>query len=168
VAENDWIKRRKLTSTNCMPYYYRQLTAADVPLLKQLLRVFGEAFEDVPTYQGAVPSDAYLRTFLDKSHVIVVVAIDGHEVVGGLVAYELEKFEQDRRELYIYDLAVSAGHRRRRIATNLIEQLKDIARTRRVYVIYVQADRGDLPAIKLYGALGRGEDVYHFDFKVDG
>jgi len=28
-------------------------------------------------------------------------------VVGGLAAYVLEKFEQQRREIYIYDLAVS-------------------------------------------------------------
>jgi hypothetical protein len=42
-------------------YAYRRLTCADVPLLKDLLRVFGEAFDEVDTYQRSVPSDDYLR-----------------------------------------------------------------------------------------------------------
>ena len=50
--------------------------------------------------------------------------MDGNEVIGGLAAYELDKFEQDRREIYIYDLAVSEQYRRRRIATSLIVELK--------------------------------------------
>jgi len=41
--------------------------------------------------------------------------------------------------------------------------LKSIARTRGAYVIYVQADRGDAPAIALYESLGVREDVLHFD-----
>ena len=40
--------------------------------------------------------------------------MNGNEAVGGLAAYELDKFEQDRREIYIYDLAVVESHRRMR------------------------------------------------------
>jgi aminoglycoside 3-N-acetyltransferase I len=150
-----------------MNYSYRQLTASDVSLLKDLLRVFGEAFDDRQTYEGAIPNDAYLRSFLARSYVIVLVAMVADEVVGGLVGYELEKFERDRREIYIYDLAVAAAHRRRHVATELILKLKQIARSRGAYVIYVQADRGDIPAIRLYESLGRREDVYHFDLQVN-
>jgi aminoglycoside 3-N-acetyltransferase I len=46
-------------------------------------------------------------------------------------------------------------------------ELKRIAKARGAYVIYVQADRGDLPAIALYESLGVREDVYHFDVRVD-
>ena len=52
--------------------------------------MFGTAFEDVETYQGAIPGDDYLSSFLAKPHVIVVVARHGEEVIGGLVAYELD------------------------------------------------------------------------------
>jgi len=41
-------------------YTYRQLTSNDVTLLKELLRVFGHAFNDSETYQHAIPSDEYL------------------------------------------------------------------------------------------------------------
>jgi aminoglycoside 3-N-acetyltransferase I len=149
-----------------MGYRFELLTSSDVDLLKDLLRVFGEAFEDVETYQGAVPADDYLRSLLAMHHFIVVIARSGGEVVGGLAAYELQKFERDRREIYIYDLAVAKEHRRQGVATGLIAELKRLAATRGAYVIYVQADKEDAPAIALYQGLGRREDVHHFDFIV--
>ncbi len=65
------------------------------------------------------------------------------------------------------DLAVAAAHRRQRVATSLILELKRVAQTRGAYVIFVQADPGDLPAIRLYESLGTREDVYHFDIRTD-
>src|SRR5512140_2545387 len=147
-----------------MTYSYRQLSDSDVPLLMELLKVFGDAFEEPEAYQGAVPRPEYLKALLGRRHFIVVVALDeSGKVIGGLAAYELEKFEQERSEIYIYDLAVEEAHRRRSIATGLIHKLKVIAREHGAYVIFVQADPGDTPAIKLYESLGVREDVHHFD-----
>jgi aminoglycoside 3-N-acetyltransferase I len=146
---------------------YLQITRSDLPVLKGLLRVFGEAFGEVETYQGAVPNDAYLERLLAKPHFIAVAALEGDEVVGGLAAYELEKFERARSEIYIYDLAVREDHRRKGIATALIRTLQRIAKQRGAYVIFVQADPGDDPAIRLYESLGKREDVHHFDIDID-
>jgi aminoglycoside 3-N-acetyltransferase I len=150
-----------------MDYEFKHLTQFDIGVLKSLLKVFGTAFNEEETYQGAVPSDGYLQSLLKKPHVIVVVARKGEEVVGGLAAYVLEKFERERSEIYIYDLAVAEEHRRRGVATGLIRALKPIARERGAYVIYVQADQGDTPAIRLYESLGTREDVHHFDMAVN-
>ena len=144
----------------------RVLTPADVPLFKALLRVFGEAFEDLPTYQDAVPDDAYLKALLTRDNFIVVAALDEGEVVGGLAAYVLDKFERVRKEIYIYDLAVRNSHRRQGIATAVIRTLQTVAHDRGAYVIFVQADQGDTPAIRLYESLGTREDVHHFDIAV--
>jgi len=147
-------------------YSYRRLTCADVSLLKALLRVFGEAFDEIETYQRSAPSNDYLSRLLTKQHFIAVVAINGSEVVGGRAAYELDKFEQDRREIYIYDLAVIERHRRTGVAKGLIGELRKIASERNVYVIFVQADTEDGPAIALYESLGTKETAYHFDIEV--
>jgi aminoglycoside 3-N-acetyltransferase I len=140
-----------------------RLTPADVPLLRQLNALFAEAFDDPESYTAAPPSDAYVQGLLAKPHVIALVSLLGQEVVGGLVAYELDKFEQERREIYIYDLAVTESHRRRGVATALIRCLQGIARSREAWVVYVQADYGDEPAIALYEKLGVREEVLHFD-----
>jgi len=131
-----------------------------------LLTTFGETFGDVDTYSRARPSAAYLRRLLGSEWFIALAALKDEEVVGGIAAYELAKFEQERSEIYIYDLAVAAGHRRQGIATALILELKKIAATRGAYVVFVQADLADAPAIALYTKLGAREDVAHFDFQL--
>lgn len=145
------------------PFATRTLGADDVGLMRDLLGVFGEAFEDVETYCTAQPDSAYLRRLLASHSFIALAAFDGEAVVGGLAGYELRKFERERSEIYIYDLAVAASHRRRGIATSLIEQLRRIATARGAWVVFVQADLGDEPAIALYSKLGVREDVLHFD-----
>jgi aminoglycoside 3-N-acetyltransferase I len=152
--------------TDRSPYTVRQLATGDIEAFRELLAVFGEAFEEPDIYTGAPPSDAYLEGLLGSDTFIAVVAMQSDRVIGGLTAYELKKFEQERSEIYIYDLAVAAEHRRRGVATALIEHLKSIAATRGVYVIFVQADLTDPPAIALYTKLGTREDVLHFDIDV--
>ena len=53
---------------------FQQLSDTDVARLKELLRVFGQAFDDVDAYQRSVPSDEYLSRLLAKQHFIAVVA----------------------------------------------------------------------------------------------
>lgn len=144
----------------------RQLTPSDVSTMRAMNAMFGAAFDDPDAYGEHPPEDAYLSELLAKPHVIVLAALVGEEVVGGLVAYQLDKFEQARSEIYIYDLAVAAAYRRRGIATALIERLRGIAAKRGAWVIYVQADYVDPPAIALYEKLGTREDVLHFDIDV--
>lgn len=143
-----------------------QIAPNEIPTLEALLTVFGEAFDQVETFSSNRPSEEYLRRLLESDYFIALAAMKGSNVVGGLAAYELKKFEQERSEIYIYDLAVDATHRREGIATALIERLKTIAAARGAHVIYVQADLGDQPALELYSKLGDREDVIHFDIAI--
>jgi aminoglycoside 3-N-acetyltransferase I len=146
----------------------RPVGPADIPVMDRMLRMFGEAFGDLDTYTSKRPSDGYLSRLLAAEYFIALAALKGDQVVGGLVAYELHKFEQERSEIYIYDLAVAEGHRREGIATALILQLKNVAETRGAYTIFVQADLGDDPAIALYTKVGVRQDVLHFDIATSG
>lgn len=145
----------------------RRLGADDGAALDALLTVLGEAFDEVETYGAERPGAAYRRRLLADDSFIALVATRHGEVVGGLAAYELRKFERERSEIYLYDLGVAASHRRRGVATALIERLRRIAAERGAYVVFVQADRADAPAIALYSKLGRREDVLHFDLAVE-
>lgn len=140
-----------------------RLGAEDVPRLRALNALFARAFEDDANYAGAPPDDDWLRATLARDHVIVLVSMAGDRLAGGLVAYELDKLEQARREIYLYDLAVDAPHRRQGHARALIGELRRIAKARGAWTVFVQADRGDAPAIALYESLGAREEVLHFD-----
>ena len=148
------------------PFSIHRLTPADNALMHAMLTMFGEAFGDARTYASARPGATYLARLLASDTFIALAALKEATVVGGLAAYELRKFEQERSEIYIYDLAVAEAHRREGIATSLILQLRDIAAARGAHVLFVQADRGDEAAIALYSKLGTREDVLHFDIAV--
>jgi aminoglycoside 3-N-acetyltransferase I len=143
-----------------------RLGSGDLARMRAMNALFGKAFGEQHTYEGFAPDDAYLEGLLAKDHFIALAAMKGEKMVGALAAYDLEKFEQARSEIYIYDLAVEEGHRREGIATLLIAELKRLSAARGAYVIFVQADYGDDPAIALYTKLGTREDVMHFDIEV--
>lgn len=152
-----------------MPFDIVLLQADQVALLRKLLDLFGSAFHDQDTYMRKQPRTAYLADLLSSNYFIALVALEGDRVVGGLAAYELKKFEQERSEIYIYDLAVAEESRRQGIASALIDALRGIGKKRGAYVIFVQADTDseDIPAINLYSKLGIREEVLHFDIEIE-
>ena len=144
----------------------RRLSATDVTRMRDLLAFFAAAFDEPEMYGAAPPSAAYLERILAKPHFFVLVAEEQGEIIGGLAAYELEKFEQERSEIFIYDLAVAEAHRRRGVATALIEEMRRIAAGRGAYVMFIATEADNHPAVALYSKLGIREDAYHFDIAV--
>jgi aminoglycoside 3-N-acetyltransferase I len=149
-------------------YATTRLGEADVDTMKALIRMFADAFDDHDHYQSALPSDGYLLKLLRDPTFFAVIAHQDGAVIGGLAAYELRKFEQERSEVYIYDLAVDEKHRRKGVATALIRTLGAAARECGAYVMFVQADIGeeDEPANALYAKLASEMIVAkHYDIE---
>lgn len=145
---------------------FRVLGPGDLDHMYSMLSLFGRAFGDADTYESSRPGPDYLTGLLGGPALIAVAALHDGRVVGGLAAYVLPKFEQARSEVYIYDLAVEEGFRRRGVATGLIDAVRAAATDRGACALYVQAHRGDAPAVALYSRLGVGEDVLHFDIPL--
>jgi aminoglycoside 3-N-acetyltransferase I len=141
----------------------RRLAPGDDALYDGMLDLFGAAFGEPGTYGAARPGRDWRRRLLSADTFVALVALDGETVAGALAGYELAKFEQERSEFYIYDLAVAEAFRRRGIATALIRAFGRIAAERCGWVVFVQADPGDGPAVALYERLGTREEVLHFD-----
>src|SRR5262245_54437589 len=142
-----------------------RLDSSDIATMHAANGLFSEVFGE-EGYDGPGPGDDHLGRLLADDKFIALVALLDGEMVGALTAYELVKFEAERSEIYIYDLAVREEHRRQGVATALIEAVKPIARERGAWVIFVQADPPDAPAVALYDKLGTREGVFHFDIIV--
>ena len=132
--------------------------------MRDLLGLFGDAFDEQENYCADQPADPYLAQLLSREEFIALVCrSDAGGISGGLCAYALPKFEQKRSEIYIYDLAVAEPFRRQGIASALIGALGDLAGRIGAHAVFVQADTGDDEAIALYSKHGPREDVCHFD-----
>ena len=149
------------------PIRIHRLQPGEAPLYDGMLDLFGAAFDDPESYGAARPGQAWRARLLGSDLFTALVALEGERVVGALAGYELPKFEQERREFYIYDLAVAETHRRRGIATALIRAFGVHAAARGGGVMFVQADPEDAPAVALYDSLGAREEVLHFDIPPD-
>jgi len=143
-----------------------RLGPADIADMHDANRLFADVFGD-EGYQGLPPGDDHLRRLLVDDKFIALIARQDGRMIGALAAYELVKFEAERSEIYIYDLAVREEYRRQGVAAALIEAMKPIAAEKGAWVIYVQADPADAPAVALYDKLGLREEVYHFDINLD-
>jgi aminoglycoside 3-N-acetyltransferase I len=152
--------------TSTASFQVRRLAAADIGQMRALNHMFGEVFGETETYTGHPPRADYLEGLLRNPGFVALAAVEDGRVIGGLVAYALAKFEQERSEYYIYDLAVREDRRRRGVATALIAETCRIAAAAGAEIVFVQADHGDDPAIALYSKLGQREEVLHFDIRA--
>ena len=144
----------------------RRLTSTDVDALEAANDLFTVVFGE-EAYQGPSPGRVHLARVLADDKFIALVATIGNEMIGALAAYELVKFEAERSEIYIYDLAVVETHRRKGVATALIEALKPIARECGAWVIMIQADPPDEAPVALYDKLGTRQKIFHYDIAVE-
>ena len=127
------------------PADVRRLSAGDLALQREVLALYAEVFDDPAGYASAPPGDDYLRELLGRRDFIQLAAVAEGRAVGALSGYVLQKFEQERAEIYIYDLAMLEPWRRQGIATALIAALGPIAQEVGAWVVYVQADLGGDP-----------------------
>jgi len=138
----------------------KQLSADDVEPFKQLLLLFEEVFE-MKDHQ--IPDDTYLQQLLDNEGFLVLVALDGDDVVAGLTAHTIPSYYYTSSEMYLYDLAVKSEFQRKGIGTQLLEALKDYCREKGYKELFVQADEADTHALEFYRSTGgTPEKVVHF------
>lgn len=144
------------------PYKLRRLGGADLPAMRGLLALYAEAFEMPGEYLDRQPDDDWLGHLLQRPDFICLIAeLENGQIVGGLSAYLLQKFEQPRQEIFIYDLAVAEAWRRRGIASQMLGWVSREAEQLGAWVIIIEAEEGDEPAIQLYRKLASSEEIAH-------
>lgn len=150
-----------------MSYRIERLGTSHAPVARELFALFRKVFDDADTGASDLPDSAYIGDVLAKEGVVVLVALVGDRVVGGLTAYELIGYMKKEKEAYLYDLAVLEEFRRRGIARSLVTALRDYGRERGIRTIFVEANVEDADAVDFYRSLdAEVEDVKHFNIAI--
>lgn len=151
-----------------MDYRIQKLGVSDIKYFQQLIILFANVFEEKELSISDLPEEAYLKRMLEKQDFHVLVALGDDRVIGGVTGYELELYSEKKKEMYLYDLAVDEGHRKKGVGRSLITSLKEIAQKRAVSLIFVEAHAEDTGAIEFYRAIGAEmDDVRHFNIHLD-
>jgi ribosomal protein S18 acetylase RimI-like enzyme len=120
------------------------------------VRRLGPGDEDVVTRLAERPPQTAL---LGNDSTIFLVAFEGDDPVGFVLAYELPRRHGDEAILLVYEVDVDEEHRRRGVGTTLLRELADIARRRGIGEGFVLTDPGNEAANALYASAG-GERQY--------
>ena len=128
----------------------RRLSAADQHLARRLFLVMADVFGEGPEPLGL----PYLENLLSRGDFWALAAFVGDEIVGGITAYSLALTRCEKRELFIYDLAVCVEWRRRGVGRALVSTLRDEAGAEGVEETFVFADDDDIHVLDFYRALG--------------
>ena len=105
-----------------------------------------EVVRELATHEG--PGDP--ETLLADPRTLMLVAFDGGLPVGFLLAHELPRRHGARAKLFVYELDVAETHRRRGIASALLDRLAGLARKRGIRAGFVLTDEDNAAANALY------------------
>jgi aminoglycoside 3-N-acetyltransferase I len=118
------------------------------------MRLLGPGDEDVvrelATYEG--PGDP--EALLADPRTLMLVALEGERPIGFVLAHELPRRHGDRSSLFVYEVDVAEGHRRRGIGTALLARLGELARERGIRAGFVLTEPDNGPANALYRSAG--------------
>ncbi|WP_025743304.1 GNAT family N-acetyltransferase [Aquimarina pacifica] len=135
----------------------------DSEQFRELVKLFNEVFEE----PNKVASERQLKKLLKKPDFYAIAAIKKDKVIGGLTAYELQRYYTNKSELYIYDIAVKTELHNQGIGKKLIDYIKDYSMKNGIECIFVEAHSEDRQAVKFYeSTFGKSEKVDHFNFEI--
>jgi ribosomal protein S18 acetylase RimI-like enzyme len=113
-----------------------------------------------------VPDRATASRLLNADYAHHLVAFDGEEPVGHLLAYELLRRHGDEPKMHLYEIGVREDYRRRGIGRRLVEHFAELCRERGARRAFVLTDEANEAAMAFYAAAGgerrRDDDVVFF------
>ena len=137
-----------------------RLGVADLERARAAFSMMHEVFEE----DAEDLSHDYVAGLLTRESFWAIAAFDGDEAVGCITGHELPMTRHERRELFVYDLAVRDDQQRRGIGRRLIDALVAGAAAADVDVVFVPADDDDAHALAFYERIGgRPAKVTMFD-----
>jgi ribosomal protein S18 acetylase RimI-like enzyme len=96
--------------------------------------------------------EAVARFLAEANHHLLVAYVDGF--AAGFVSAVETTHPDKGTELFLYELAVDAAHRRKGVGRALVEALASLGRERGCYGMWVLAETDNEPALATYARAG--------------
>lgn len=123
------------------------LTPNDTVCFSELIKVFEKVFE---WENFSPPSIAHLHKLLSNESFLVLVAKIKDDVIGGLTAHVLDRYDSEKPSAYIYDIAVLTNLQRKGTGKLLIAALNEYCKKNGFSEVFVQAETDDHQAVNFY------------------
>ena len=91
----------------------------------------------VRTFKSDSRAETALEAFLRNPANYLLVAEQEGEAIGFLLAYRLERADREASQMFVYEVEVAPAWRGRRLASALMEKIKDLARVEGMFEAFV-------------------------------
>lgn len=144
----------------------KKLLSQDVNDFSKLIQVFENVFE---WENFKFPTQAHLKKLLNNSNFFVFVAKDGDELIGGLTAHVLDRYDSEKPSAYVYDLAILTNYQRKGIGKKLMSTLNEYCEKNGFNEVFVQAETDDFQAVNFYRTTPISEELQatHFTYSFN-
>jgi ribosomal protein S18 acetylase RimI-like enzyme len=102
-----------------------------------------------------VPDPRAVRTYLADDRNVFLLAYEGDSIVGFLRGTELGQLKSERKQLFLYEIAVAESHRRRGVGRELVRTLLRLCQDQGMDEVFVFTDDpANAAAERLYRSTG--------------
>ena len=130
----------------------KKLGIQDVEIAKELFALF-QTEDQIPNPE--IPPNTRIQELLSDNNLHILAAFFDHELAGGLTAFQLNMYKSDPVKMFLYEIGVKSGYRRRGIGKKLIEDFCAFSKQLGAHKMIVPTTRGHTEAIEFYNATGR-------------
>jgi ribosomal protein S18 acetylase RimI-like enzyme len=117
-------------------------------------------------FDGPMETDAVHRFLNDPNHHLLIAYTDG-EPAGFVSGVEMTHPDKGT-EMFLYELGVGEPYRRQGVGSALVEALKELAREKGCYGMWVLCDDDNAAAVKTYRKVGGSPSKpMLFDWRFD-
>lgn len=138
----------------------KQVSSLDESLIPQINMLLDEG-----TYWDSEQG----KKFLANPDNILLLSYSGEKVTGFLSGYRLQRFDNKKAEVLLYEIGVDEAFRRRGIAKSLIHTFKQWAKKTGANEVWVLTNKSNKAAVSLYeseGGVIESTDEQMYVFKI--
>ncbi len=135
----------------------------DINDFSKLIRVFENVFE---WKNISLPNQLHLQKIIDNPNFIAFVAKVDNQLIGGLTAHVLDRYDLEKPSAYVYDLAILNDYQRKVIGKTLMTALNEYCGENGFSEVFVQAETDDFHAVNFYRTTPISEELQatHFTY----
>ena len=105
-------------------------------------------------FKSAARPSLRANQFLANDANYLIVATVASELAGFVSAYRLDRLDRDTAQLFVYEVGVLPRFQRRRIGTQLMQEIQHIVAAEGLMEAFVLTDHANIAAQRLYGGTG--------------
>ncbi|MTI71590.1 MAG: GNAT family N-acetyltransferase [Firmicutes bacterium] len=123
----------------------------------------------VQEFRSVITKEKKVFDFLANKKNYIIACLDNKKVVGFVLGYELQRYDDQNNMIYIHEVNVLPKYRRQGVGKKMIKELKKISKDKYLSKMFLITKKSNLPAINLYKATkGKSDNDEDIVFWYEG